>query len=1059
MTKNWDTLYPRDDIETLSPYKDKLDAALDDPHITNIAVTGPYDTGKSTFLLSYFKQREGEKHPVIARYNTLIDKINKIKQKYIFSSNTYKKSKDYEFINLPNFFQNDEDENKGKNQLDRNIEQGIVKQLLYSEDPKHFPYSRINRLKVISPIKILAIDILILITMFVPPFNIYSKHFNIVSGIIFTLFLLLISFGLAHLVSKLQISTKIKAPIGDAAITATTDNKEDTDLFSYFGDELQYYFQKSKTRIVIFEDIDRFNRPLIFQKLYELNKNLNKRGTKIVFIYTLRSSVFSNDSDTDDFYENKPAEQKSKFFDYIIPIFPMHSFDNSRKTWDKMLKHCKLIKENERYYRPSSELINNLGLYITDSREIISIASEYDIYTQKLPKKLFKKKGTSSKLLAAIVYKNVYPKDFENILIGKSKLGYILQHKNTLYESVVKYSNQNTMEEINELGDSDEDRSKELQKLASKNKEKIERLSLADIFEEIYKDNNLIDYLKSHFGEEAINFITQNNIIRNLLSEGYLDNSFYDFISPNSYKGINPEEVDFIRNIQSKIYLNTPVTVEHYDQVFKELNDIDPDWYFAYSPEILVCLWKRKNINALEQIIEHARQENDYQLLIYVISKNKEELSNDSLISSIFNNWSDIILMKDKSGSELRYQDQSVIYEYILDCFEFNTKNSSMIFEFWKENGILERAFFKTYLNTSRGSIQQLYKIAKDYKFKDLVAFKDKKEPNRLRRQNLEYIIKNNYYEESASNFSAIVGYFHNLTDFFENIEDYNIDTKFINSKLNNYVQSIKINKFTDLKQYVTYASEHELNNFPSIALDQYLNVVLDLSVSDQEKINFLNSIKFNSLLTEDNIDKIRRLLETDKLPYDFEIWKSLSEIDGDKYEALTKDYFIKYETTATIDDIFGQQRNWHLLMKCLSSSKFPNYFVTKIESDNYKWTIDYCDEKAQRFLIKYSKKIETFKLLIKSEILTDDMKDALLLRIFSEFKGQFTKEEISQFYFDDENYINSWKINGRQNIPVSNKEQQRMRQRWCNVVKKFGVAAKNKPKIMTTKLNTFFKN
>lgn len=1008
--------------------------------------------------LLFFKQREGEKHPVIARYNILIDKFNKIKQKYIFSSNTYKKSKDYEFINLPNFFQNDEDEdeNKGKNQLDRNIEQGIVKQLLYSEDPKHFPYSRINRLKVISPIKVLAIDMLILITMFVPPFNIHSKHFNIVSGIIFTLFLLFISFGLAHLVSKLQISTKIKAPIGDAAITATTDNKENTDLFSYFGDELQYYFRKSKTRIVIFEDIDRFNRPLIFQKLYELNKNLNKRGTKIVFIYTLRSSVFSSDSDTDNFYENKPAEQKSKFFDYIIPMFPMHSFDNSRRTWDKMLKHCELIKENEKDYRPDQKLINNLGLYISDSREIISIASEYDIYTQKLPKKLFKKKGTSSKLLAAIVYKNVYPKDFENILIGKSKLGYILQHKNTLYESVVKYSNQNIMEENKELGDSDEDRSKELQKLALKNKKKIERLSLADIFEEIYKDNNLIDYLKSHFEENAINFITQNNIIRNLLSEGYLDNSFYDFISPNSYKGINPEEVDFIRDVQSKIYLNTPVMVEHYDQVFKELNDINPDWYFAYSPEILVCLWKRENINALEQIIEHARKENDYQLLIYVISKNKEGSSNDSLISSIFNNWSDIILMKDKSGSELRYQDQSVIYEYILDCFEFNTKNSSMIFEFWKENGILERAFFKTYLNTSRGSIQQLYKIAKDYKFKDLVAFKDKKEPNRLRRQNLEYIIKNNYYEESASNFSAIVGYFHNLTDFFENIEDYNIDTKFINSKLNNYVQSIKINKFTDLKQYVTYASEHELNNFPSIALDQYSNVVLDSNISDHEKINFLNSIKFNSLLIEENIDKIKRLLETNKLPYDSGI---LSGMINNKYEDLIKSYCLKYETKGVIDDIFANEANWQLVMKIFSGSHIPEYFVYKIEDNNYGWKIDYCDERAQKRLIKYSKNIETFKLLIKSEILTDDMKDALLLRIFSEFKGQFTKEEISQFYFDDENYINSWKINGRQNIPASNKEQERMRQRWCNVVKKFGVTAKNKPKIMTTKLNTFFKD
>ena len=53
------TLYPKDDltVEQMKPYKDKLDIALSDPRIKNMAITGPYDSGKLSLLKSYFNNR------------------------------------------------------------------------------------------------------------------------------------------------------------------------------------------------------------------------------------------------------------------------------------------------------------------------------------------------------------------------------------------------------------------------------------------------------------------------------------------------------------------------------------------------------------------------------------------------------------------------------------------------------------------------------------------------------------------------------------------------------------------------------------------------------------------------------------------------------------------------------------------------------------------------------------------------------------------------------------------------------------------------------------------
>ncbi|PEG98226.1 hypothetical protein, partial [Lactobacillus sp. UMNPBX8] len=217
------TLYPKDNLtdEQIKPYKEKLDLALSDPKIKNLAITGPYDSGKSSLLQSYFKNREFKR----GKIKTWIRKL------------TGKNLQEYEFINLPNFFENTE--NNANNTMENNIEQSIVKQLLFTENPFCFPYSRINRLKAYPIWRVLSIDLLLFFSLLFQPVRNMTKKWDWQFYFIFGIFLVLISFWIAHIFSKISISAKIKAPVGESELDTNLDNteKDKTDLFSYFEDE------------------------------------------------------------------------------------------------------------------------------------------------------------------------------------------------------------------------------------------------------------------------------------------------------------------------------------------------------------------------------------------------------------------------------------------------------------------------------------------------------------------------------------------------------------------------------------------------------------------------------------------------------------------------------------------------------------------------------------------------------------------------------------------------------------------------------------------------------
>lgn len=107
---NFQTLKPVSDMN-LKIYSDALNFALDDPSITNIAITGSYKSGKSSIIETYKKQNMKNKflHISLAHFNP-VDSFD------------------------DSFKKNPDDEQKLISE--RIIEGKIINQLIHQADPK-----------------------------------------------------------------------------------------------------------------------------------------------------------------------------------------------------------------------------------------------------------------------------------------------------------------------------------------------------------------------------------------------------------------------------------------------------------------------------------------------------------------------------------------------------------------------------------------------------------------------------------------------------------------------------------------------------------------------------------------------------------------------------------------------------------------------------------------------------------------------------------------------------------------------------------------------------------
>ena len=193
-------------------------------------------------------------------------------------------------------------------------------------------------------------------------------------------------------------------------------SSEDQDsILNRHLDEIVYFFQSTRYDLVVVEDLDRFEDSDIFVTLREINSLVNGNvGVKrrIRFLYALRDDMFVN---TD----------RTKFFEFIIPVIPII---NSSNSIDMVLAQGSRLELDESL---DPQFLREVSRYLSDLRLIHNIFNEYAIYIANLETD-GENVLNATKLLAVLIYKNVYPRDFERLHRGEGYLSGILGRKDEL---------------------------------------------------------------------------------------------------------------------------------------------------------------------------------------------------------------------------------------------------------------------------------------------------------------------------------------------------------------------------------------------------------------------------------------------------------------------------------------------------------------------------------------------------------------------------------------------------------------------------------------------------
>lgn len=391
-TSKFHALTPEVLDENEEIYTEALDYAFSNSDIKNVAITGIYGAGKSTVWKTYVNNR------LYKETCRLFNKKSPFRNVITVSLGKY----------INNLNSGTESTNQTEKDLHNRVERQLINQILSQIKSNDIPMSkyRFNENVTTS-----SLFIRIIMTMFfvasilmwilkepiVELLKTIFQDFNssnillCASGIMFFLPMAIFFFTF-YKANKVKLS---KVNLKGAEANFKDDNNDETALDRDIK-EIVYLLNSSKTTVVVFEDLDRYKNIEIFTKLRELNFLLNafiktSGDTKVVrFIYMIKDGLFL-------------SKNRTKFFDFIVPIVPIVDSKTSENELIELLKEV----ENA----PDRSLLADISLYVDDMRLLKNIVNEYIIYSKIIP--LGKIDLEGNKLFALITLKNIFPNEFD----------------------------------------------------------------------------------------------------------------------------------------------------------------------------------------------------------------------------------------------------------------------------------------------------------------------------------------------------------------------------------------------------------------------------------------------------------------------------------------------------------------------------------------------------------------------------------------------------------------------------------------------------------------------
>lgn len=403
---NFERLTPTGNVN-IDVYVQAIDFVFKHPDIKNVAISGAYSAGKSSVLESY-KNRHGELnflHISLAH----------------FQSPNKKKNEEV------NEKKNEEPEVK-----ESVLEGKILNQLIHQIPSDKIPQSNFRVKKRISTESIIAktceIIVFLATIIYFLCFDWWKSYVStlpvnrlktilelsthpyalMINGIILIGLLWLFIYGLIKIQKNKNVFRKLNLQGNEIEIFEESDDS----YFDKYLNEVLYLFENADADVIVFEDMDRFNANRIFERLREVNTlaniQLQKENKKVLrFFYLLRDDIFT-------------SKDRTKFFDYIIPIVPVVDGSNS---YDQIISH---FKKSSLFEKFDESFLQGLSLYIDDMRLLKNIYNEFVVYFNRLNITEL----DCNKMLAIIAYKNLFPRDFADLQLNQGFVYTLFNKKN-----------------------------------------------------------------------------------------------------------------------------------------------------------------------------------------------------------------------------------------------------------------------------------------------------------------------------------------------------------------------------------------------------------------------------------------------------------------------------------------------------------------------------------------------------------------------------------------------------------------------------------------------------
>lgn len=632
----FERLTPIDNMN-LDVYEDAIDYVFDNSDVRNVAISGAYSAGKSSVLASYKK-----KH-----------------------SNLH-----FLHISLAHFKSPDQED---KTEVKESVLEGkILNQLIHQIPSEKIPQTNFRVKKKISAKNVIkgtvGAVLLFIAIIYFACFDIWKNYVSTLPGNWFKsilalsthqyalmvdglLIVALFSFIVYRLIS-IQKNKNVFRKLNLKGNEIEIFEESDDSYFDKYLNEVLYLFESVDADVIVFEDMDRFNANKIFERLREVNSlannQLQEENKKVLrFFYLLRDDIFV-------------SKDRTKFFDFIIPVVPVVDGSNS---YDQFIYH---LKKGGLFEKFNESFLQGLSLYIDDMRLLKNIYNEFVIYYNRLNITEL----DCNKMLAMMAYKNLFPRDFADLQLNQGFVYTLFDSKNSFIAGETKRLNEQiaekrhkidmaknehfkTVEELNTFFDTKKPVDYYGRKGNLSNENQIEYTNRKKALE--HRMDNTISQiedekfvlerelvllknkqLKDIITRENINFIfsvTSTNeigkvtefneiksseyfdLLKYLIRNGYIDETYADYMTYFYENSLSRIDKTFLRSITDKKAKEYTYKLKNPQLVVSRLRLVDFDQEETLNFDLFTYLLQTSRIDYVERLIDQLKNSKNFKFI------------------------------------------------------------------------------------------------------------------------------------------------------------------------------------------------------------------------------------------------------------------------------------------------------------------------------------------------------------------------------------------------------------------------------------------------------------